>query len=125
MIAKTRLKSIAQPKLSTLNPGTMALVKRISSAFITNVNNPKVSMNLIPAFMPPTWAVLAFFYITFNLALLPTIIIGAVTATLGRICLALLARYYFRPFLSKAGRENYETLGFILHKHRKITIPII
>jgi membrane protein DedA with SNARE-associated domain len=83
------------------------------------------SINLIPAFMPPTWIILTFFYITFDLKLVPTVIIGAVMATLGRICLAFLARYYFTPLLSSNGKENYKALGAFLNKNKKITIPLI
>lgn len=83
------------------------------------------SVNVIPAFMPPTWIILAFFYITFDLKLLPTVLIGAFCATMGRICLALLARYYFTPFLSKKGEENYKALGNFLNKNQKISIPLV
>lgn len=82
-------------------------------------------INLIPAFMPPTWMILAFFYITFDLKLVPAVLLGAVSATLGRICLALLARYYFTPILSKRGKENYKALGAFLNKNCKVSIPLI
>lgn len=83
------------------------------------------SINIIPAFMPPTWMVLAFFYITFDLSFFPTIIIGALMATLGRIALSYMARDYFRPLLSKKSRLNYSALGKLLNKNRKLTIPLI
>lgn len=83
------------------------------------------SINVIPAFMPPTWMILAFFYITFDLKLVPVVILGAVFATLGRICLAMLARYHFTPFLSVKGKENYEALGAFLNSNRKVTIPLV
>ncbi len=40
---RTRLKSSAQPKFRTSNPGTRALVSRMSSALMTRVNNPRVN----------------------------------------------------------------------------------
>jgi membrane protein DedA with SNARE-associated domain len=82
-------------------------------------------INLIPAFMPPTWMILAFFYITFDIKLVPVVLLGAASATLGRICLALLARYYFAPVLSARGKENYKALGTFLNKNRKVSIPLI
>lgn len=75
--------------------------------------------------MPPTWMVLVFFYITFHLSLLPTVIFGAVAATLGRVCLAYLARFYFTPFLSEEGRKNYRAIGKFINKNRKVSIPLI
>jgi hypothetical protein len=44
-------------------------------------------VNIVPAFMPPTWIILAFFYLRYHLNLLPTVIIGAAAATLGRVVL--------------------------------------
>src|SRR5829696_5132555 len=50
-------------------------------------------INLVPAFMPPTWSILAFFLIHFDLPLLPLALGGAVAATSGRLVLALGARH--------------------------------
>ena len=44
MIARTMLKSIAQPKLSILNPGTIEAVRRIRRALIMSVNSPSVTI---------------------------------------------------------------------------------
>ena len=41
-IAKTKPKSKADQKLAILNPGTMALAKRINKALIIKVNNPRL-----------------------------------------------------------------------------------
>lgn len=82
-------------------------------------------MNVVPAFMPPTWIVLAFFYIVFHLAFIPTVIIGAVCATLGRVILAQLSRNYLRGFLPKKLLKNYETLGKFFERNQKFTVPVI
>lgn len=82
-------------------------------------------INVVPVFMPPTWTILTFFYLHFHLALLPTVIIGATTATVGRVVLATLAKQYFRPFFSREILGNYDALGQFLHKHQHLTIPII
>lgn len=82
-------------------------------------------MNIVPAFMPPTWVVLTFFYTTFHLTLLPTVLIGAITATLGRICLALLSKHSLRPFLPSKIAANYDYLGMYIKKHQHLTVPIV
>jgi hypothetical protein len=42
IIESTSANSNAQPKLSTVNPGTMRLANHARKALITNVNNPRV-----------------------------------------------------------------------------------
>ena len=51
-----------------------------------------LGVNLLPAFGPPTWAVLVFFRIHEHLAVLPLILVGAVAAATGRTLLALAFR---------------------------------
>jgi hypothetical protein len=68
-------------------------------------------MNIIPAFMPPTWTVLAFFYTAFDMQLVPVVIIGAICATLGRVILALLVRHVFSDYIPKKLLANYQYLG--------------
>jgi len=75
--------------------------------------------------MPPTWTALTFFYLHFHLTLLPTVIIGAIAATTGRVILALFARHYFRPFLTRKIAANYDELGGYLQEKQKWTIPIV
>jgi membrane protein DedA with SNARE-associated domain len=82
-------------------------------------------MNIFPAFMPPTWTVLAFFYAAFDLRLVPIVIIGAVCATLGRIILANLARYVFKDYIPKSWLTNYHYLGSYFKKYQKFSIPIM
>ena len=83
-----------------------------------------LGMNVVPALMPPTWAVLAFFVTKYDLQIIPTVIIGAACATLGRVILANLARY-FRRYLPKDSQENYQAIGNYLNSHKKLTIPLI
>ncbi len=82
-------------------------------------------MNVLPAFAPPTWLVLAFFYKRFHLSLLVVVLLGATSAVSGRVVLALLARHNFRLFLPKSSRENLDTLGKYLESHAHLTIPIV
>jgi membrane protein YqaA with SNARE-associated domain len=59
------------------------------------------AVNLLPAFGPPTWAVLVFFSLDFDLPAVPLVIGGALAAASGRFLLASAARR-LRPRLSRA-----------------------
>lgn len=82
------------------------------------------SINVVPAFMPPTWIILSFFFIQYHLLLAPVVLIGAVCATLGRITLYHLARRYFHPFLSKKTQENLHIFGGYINAKKHLTIPL-
>ena len=84
-----------------------------------------LGINIIPAFMPPTWIILAFFYIQFHFLFFPTIIIGAIMATLGRVILALLSRKYGSRLLPKKLLKNYHSLGEFFEKNQHLTIPAV
>lgn len=83
-----------------------------------------LGINVIPAFMPPTWTVLAFFVFKYNLMIIPTVIIGATFATAGRLILASGARFVAK-YLPRGSRENYESVGRYLNSNKKITIPLV
>lgn len=59
------------------------------------------AVNLLPAFGPPTWAVLVFFSLQFDLPAVPLVLGGALAAAGGRYLLARGARR-LRPRLSAA-----------------------
>lgn len=50
------------------------------------------AVNLLPAFGPPTWAVLVFFSLNFDLPAVPLVLLGAAAAASGRFLLASGAR---------------------------------
>ena len=81
-------------------------------------------INVVPFFMPPTWTILAFFYINFHPPFVPVIIAGAGAATLGRITLYYLSKRYFRRFFSEISLKNYGVLGKFVTKNEKFSIPI-
>lgn len=83
------------------------------------------TINLVPAFMPPTWSILTYLTARFDLFILPTIVIGAIAAVSGRVVLALLARYFFRGFLPKKTQVNLDSLGIYLKHNKKWTLPFI
>ncbi len=64
-------------------------------------------VNLLPAFGPPTWAVLVLFRLNSHVPAVPLVLIGAVSAAAGRLLLAMLSRR-FRSRLSAKRRANLE-----------------
>ena len=58
------------------------------------------AINLLPAFGPPTWAVLVFFSLDFDLPPVPLVLFGALAAAGGRFLLANGARR-LRPHFSR------------------------
>jgi membrane protein YqaA with SNARE-associated domain len=63
------------------------------------------ALNLLPAFGPPTWAVLVFFSLDFDLPPVPLVLGGALAAASGRFLLANLTRR-LRPRLSAARLDH-------------------
>jgi len=51
--------------------------------------------------------------------------LGVIAATTGRVCLALLARFWFKNWLPDKFFGNYKDLGILLKEKQKLTIPII
>jgi len=80
-----------------------------------------LAINIVPAFMPSTWMILSFFYVHYHLEFLPTIFIGVILATIGRIILAVLAKDYIEPILPKKEQENMINLGKIFSLNRNFT----
>ena len=74
-------------------------------------------INLVPAFMPSTWMVLAFFYIKFDLPLLLLTIPGAIVSGLGRLLLAKGSTLFKRRLL-KDQETNLQELGGFLEERR-------
>ena len=66
-----------------------------------------LGVNLLPAFAPPTWAVLVFFRLQSGLNPVVLVLEGAVAATLGRSLLALGCR----RFRSRIPAERIANLG--------------
>ncbi len=84
-----------------------------------------LGLNIIPAFMPPTWIVLAFFVAKYDLSLFPVVILGASFATIGRIILASVSRKYFRKLLPGDSKANYASVGEYLNRHGNFTVPLV
>jgi hypothetical protein len=68
------------------------------------------AINLLPAFGPPTWAILVFFSLDFDLPAVPLVLGGALAAASGRFLLATATRR-LRPHLSAARLEHLDRAG--------------
>jgi uncharacterized membrane protein YdjX (TVP38/TMEM64 family) len=78
------------------------------------------AVNLLPAFGPPTWAVLVFFSLDFDLPAVPLVIGGALAAASGRFVLASGARR-LRPRFSAARIERLDRAQATLSADRRRT----
>jgi hypothetical protein len=81
-------------------------------------------INLSPGFMPSTWMVLAFFYIQFDLPLLPLAICGALVSGAGRFCLAKGSGWFTDHFMSKK-KEDLRDLGGYLERKRGLVAGFV
>ena len=70
-------------------------------------------LNLLPAFGPPTWAVLVLFRLNSDLDAVPLVLVGAIAAASGRFVLASATRR-LRPRLSAARRESLAAAEHVL-----------
>ena len=67
------------------------------------------AVNLLPAFGPPTWAIIAYFAVRDDVPMVPLVACGAVAAASGRLLLAT-ASAHSRDRLSPERRANLEAL---------------
>lgn len=81
-------------------------------------------VNLVPAFGPPTWAVLVLFTLhgDFNTPLL--VAVGAVAAATGRLVLAVATRR-MRRFVPEKQRTNLQAAGELLTERRGRTAAFL
>ncbi len=82
------------------------------------------AINVAPALMPPTWAVLAGLHFWLDLPWLPLAIGGAVAASAGRLALALLSRRYGSRLLTVRRREDLCSLGLWLEAKARWAAPL-
>jgi membrane protein YqaA with SNARE-associated domain len=70
-----------------------------------------VAINVVPAFMPPTWALLTYFHIGHGMDVLPLALVGAFGSTTGRTLLALLSRAFGERFVPARWQTNITALA--------------
>src|SRR3954467_10009755 len=74
-------------------------------------------INLSPGFMPSSWMVMAFFYIQFDLPLVPLAICGALVSGAGRVCLAKGSGWITERFFPRK-KEDLRDPGEYLERKR-------
>ncbi len=74
------------------------------------------ALNVIPAFAPPTWIVLSYFYIAEPQNILLLVLIGVTASTCGRF---ILAKASGKIFDISAGKEKKEEMKFLREKLHK------
>jgi len=67
--------------------------------------------NIVPAMMPPTWAILSFFYITFPQDIFVLVILGVTASTCGRFALAKLSGYVTDKFAGTKKKHEFEAIN--------------
>lgn len=80
------------------------------------------AINVVPAFMPSTWMVLAFFYIKFDLPLLVLTICGAIVSGFGRLALAKGSAWFSHHYMTEK-RDDLAMLGRYLERNRRVAAP--
>jgi uncharacterized membrane protein YdjX (TVP38/TMEM64 family) len=75
------------------------------------------AVNLLPAFGPPTWAVLVFFRLHSDVNAVALVLVGAVAAMAGRFVLALAARKFGRRLRPERRQRLADTRAALTH-HR-------
>jgi hypothetical protein len=80
-------------------------------------------INLVPAFMPSSWMVMAFFYIQFDLPLLILTLGGAIVSGLGRLVLAKGSAWVKRRFMRPGEQNDLDELGAFLDERRHYLAP--
>jgi membrane protein YqaA with SNARE-associated domain len=77
-----------------------------------------LGVNLMPAFGPPTWAVLVLYRLSSHLAPVPLVAAGALAAATGRLCLGY-ATGRFRGRLSAKRRRSLDALADAIKRRRR------
>ena len=76
-----------------------------------------VAVNLLPAFGPPTWTILVVARLDWHLNPIALVVLGAVSASVGRYLLATLA-HRFNSHLPKRLRANLEAARTLVQSRR-------
>ncbi|MDR7086182.1 putative membrane protein YdjX (TVP38/TMEM64 family) [Aeromicrobium panaciterrae] len=75
-------------------------------------------INLLPAFGPPTWAVLVLFHLHGDYTVPLLVLVGALSAATGRLLLAQATRSLAR-YLPRRHRENFIAAGELLERRQR------
>lgn len=75
-------------------------------------------VNMIPLFMPPTWAMLAWFYVQEDVPVWALALTGAIATTAGRGTLAMISRQVGPRLLPRRWRANIQAVTDLLLSRR-------
>ncbi|HAX24481.1 MAG TPA: hypothetical protein PLR44_12495 [Thermomicrobiales bacterium] len=81
--------------------------------------------NVTPVLAPPTWGVLAWFSVHYNLPILPVAIVGAVGSTFGRIILALASRWLGERIIPARQRADAQRYAEMIRQNTKLNLPAL
>lgn len=86
-----------------------------------------ILINVVPAFMPPTWTIISYVYIIHDVNLLLLSVIGAVSSSIGRFLLARFSNLFSSSYFKGYFKENMHYVGMkIRGSHfRMFTIAFI
>lgn len=80
-----------------------------------------LGVNLLPAFGPPTWAIIVLFGINSDLSVAGTVLVSALAAATGRLLLALAFRSLGRRAPMRV-RRNVAAIRLVFERRRKASI---
>jgi uncharacterized membrane protein YdjX (TVP38/TMEM64 family) len=80
--------------------------------------------NMVPAFAPPTWSILVFFALRYHMNPVALVLLGVLSATLGRAILANIFRA-IRPWLPKGYVANMERIGARIEENPRRTFGLL
>lgn len=81
-------------------------------------------INLMPAFMPSSWMVMTFFYIQFDVPLLPLTLAGAIVSGLGRLLLAKASTLVKRRWPTGKQADLDELGAFLDERHHHAGLAV-
>lgn len=75
-----------------------------------------IIINVVPAFMPPTWTIVSFFYIKYEASLWLLTLIAAMSSSFGRYLLAKTSEISVPAIFSKETTKNMKFIGSKIKK---------
>lgn len=84
-----------------------------------------VLLNAMPAFMPPTWVLLAYFHVEHGFPLVPLALVGAAGAMSGRFILAEVSRQLGPHVFPQRWLANIAHLSGVIQSHKTLSIPTL
>jgi membrane protein YqaA with SNARE-associated domain len=82
-------------------------------------------LNVVPAFMPPTWALLAYFRVNHDLDVWSLSLVGALGATTGRALLALMSRSAGERIVPQRWQSNVTALVEAIRSRPSFSLPTL